>query len=99
MDIQEESFIVGSDRSNSLLRFAQANGHESLTCDLTKIPFRKAMFDGIVCIAVVHHLATEQRRIWALKELARILRPGGKLLLTAWALENKYRKVRKYCRK
>ena len=85
--------MIGTDRSFSLSAISRSNGHEISTCDITKMPFRGNVFDGIVCISVIHHLATETRRIKALKELARLLKPGGKMLITAWALENEYRKV------
>ena len=86
--------MIGTDRSFSLSQISRSKGNEVATCDVTKMPFRNGMFDGIICISVIHHLATEQRRIIALKELSRILKPGGKVLITAWALENDYRKVR-----
>ena len=86
--------MIGTDRSTSLSTICKSNGNEIVTCDVTKMPFRNGLFDGIICISVVHHLATETRRIIALKELSRMLKPGGKVLITAWALENDYRKVR-----
>ena len=85
--------MIGTDRSSSLSLICRSNGNETATCDVTKMPFRKNTFDGIICISVIHHLATESRRVTALKELTRMLRHGGKVLITAWALENNYRKV------
>ena len=85
--------MVGTDRSLSLSEIANSSGNEIATCDITKMPFRSQTFDGLICISVIHHLATETRRVKALKELGRLLRPGGKVLITAWALENEYRKV------
>lgn len=89
--------MIGTDRSSSLSVMCRSSGNEVATCDITKMPFRDNMFDGVICISVVHHLATESRRVMALKELNRILKPGGKALITAWALENEYRKVRQFC--
>lgn len=43
-------------------------------------------------LAVVHHFATTERRVGALKELARILRIGGRVIITVWALEQKNRR-------
>ena len=53
------------------------------------------MFDVCLCIAVLHHLATAERRLVGLKELVRITRPGGLVLVYVWALEQEVKKVKK----
>ena len=63
-------------------------------CDNLRLPFRDEGFDGGLSIAVIHHFATTERRVRALRELARILRIGGKLLISVWAMEQRHRKVR-----
>jgi len=66
-----------------------------LICDNLALPFREESFDAVLSIAVVHHFATTERRVHALKELARVLRIGGRLVISVWAMEQKHRKVRK----
>jgi alkylated DNA repair protein alkB family protein 8 len=39
----------------------------------------------VLCIAVLHHISTVERRITMLSELARTLRCGGRALVTVWA--------------
>ena len=41
--------------------------------------------DGLLCIAVLHHISSEARRVRLLAELARVLRPGACALVTVWA--------------
>ena len=48
--------------------------------DLTEIPVSDGSFDVILCTEVLEHVPEPVR---ALKEFFRILKPGGKLLLTA----------------
>ncbi|MEM7031235.1 MAG: class I SAM-dependent methyltransferase [Chloroflexota bacterium] len=48
--------------------------------DITNIPVDDQSFDVVICTEVLEHVPEP---ILALKEIARILRPGGKLLLTA----------------
>lgn len=49
-------------------------------CDIAKVPVGDAAFDAILCTEVLEHVAEP---IKAVQEMARILRPGGRLLLTA----------------
>lgn len=62
-------------------------------CDNLSLPFRDESFDAVLSVAVVHHFATTDRRVAALRELARVLRIGGKLIITVWAMEQRHRKV------
>lgn len=53
--------------------------------DLTKpLPFPDGSFDQVACSAVLHVLSREQQR-FAVGQLARVLRPGGRLVVTAFA--------------
>jgi ubiquinone/menaquinone biosynthesis C-methylase UbiE len=51
-----------------------------IVSDITAIPEPDASFDAIMCIEVFEHLPNP---VLALKEFARLLRPGGQLILTA----------------
>jgi len=64
-----------------------------MICDNLALPFRDECFDAGLSIAVIHHFATTERRVAALKELARVLRIGGKLMVSVWAMEQRHRKV------
>lgn len=61
-------------------------------CDNLDLPFRDESFDAVLSLAVVHHFATAERRVGAIRELARILRIGGRVIITVWALEQKNRR-------
>lgn len=49
-----------------------------LTADLTKLPFKDASFEGLVCSHVLEHI--EQDRT-AMSEIFRVLQPGGRALI------------------
>lgn len=51
-----------------------------IECDITSIPEPDASFDAIMCIEVFEHIPDP---IAALKEFSRLLKPGGKVIITA----------------
>lgn len=51
-----------------------------LVCDITEIPEADASFDVILCSEVLEHVPEPTK---ALDEFFRLLKPGGKLILTA----------------
>ena len=51
-----------------------------LVCDITAIPEPDAAFDAILCSEVLEHVPDPTK---VLDEFARLLKPGGKLILTA----------------
>jgi ubiquinone/menaquinone biosynthesis C-methylase UbiE len=53
--------------------------------DLTRpLQFADGTFDLVACSAVLHVLSRDEQR-FAVKELGRVLRPGGRLVITAFA--------------
>ena len=54
--------------------------------NMISIPFRNNIFDYILVIASFHHLNTLEERIYCLSEMNRVLRPGGKILLSVWSI-------------
>jgi SAM-dependent methyltransferase len=47
----------------------------------TALPAEDASFDAVLCVEVVEHLGAAEREP-ALREMVRVLRPGGRLILT-----------------
>jgi len=62
------------------LRGRKGYGHLDYVGDLCAIPVADASFDVILCTEVLEHVPEPIR---AVKEFARIVKPGGKVLLTA----------------
>jgi len=82
---------VGLDASRGLLSFAAAKvGTGSLAQgDAVMLPFRSGSFDAIHSIAAIHHMPSEDERRQLLLECRRVLRKGGVLIVSAWAVEQR----------
>src|SRR5262249_52986167 len=52
------------------------------TADMRKLPFPDAAFDVIVSRAAIHNLYSEIDRATAIREIARVLGPGGRALIS-----------------
>ena len=70
--------VVGGDRSGGMLQKARARGHGVAQADLRFLPFDDATFDAVASFKVLAHVPRPER---AVAELARVLRPGGHLVL------------------
>jgi ubiquinone/menaquinone biosynthesis C-methylase UbiE len=64
--------------------------------DMTNLPFPDNYFDGIISIASFHHLSDIIRRTECLKEMHRVLKPNGKILLSIWSINQSHNKKLKF---
>ncbi|KAM0246344.1 hypothetical protein ACHAP5_004817 [Fusarium lateritium] len=96
--------LLGSDRSPSLVQLARTelrrpredgveldpriSDVDVAVADGFALPYRKAAADFVICIAVVHHMSTRERRQAAIAELLALVTPqAGRVLVYVWALE------------
>ncbi len=79
-----DALIAGFDLSQRMLKRArrrlQSRRVLQVAADLTRLPFPTGFFDAVVCGYVLEHLPDPRP---GLAELARVMRPGGKMLLLA----------------
>jgi tRNA (uracil-5-)-methyltransferase TRM9 len=87
LGLRDSIYGFGCDRSENLLGLSRSRGHESVRCDGLRLAYRSNVFDAALSIAVVHHFATAERRLHAVQEIVRILKPGGVALIYVWAVE------------
>ncbi|QKY19220.1 class I SAM-dependent methyltransferase [Halolamina sp. CBA1230] len=86
--------VVGVDASTGLLAEAADRAAESgfdadlVTGDAATIPLRDETVDLAVYVATLHHLRPRERRLASLDELARVLAPDGRALVSAWSTEH-----------
>ncbi|CAG8479308.1 5940_t:CDS:2 [Diversispora eburnea] len=89
LDVNKNVFMIGSSK---LIDICVSRKFESIVCDALNLPFRNECFDFIISIAVIHHFTTPERRIAAIEELFRIVKPGSLVLIYVWALEQDARR-------
>jgi SAM-dependent methyltransferase len=82
---------AGAGRDNTVATAAaesaqQLVAYEALGCDILHLPYRTGSCDVALCVAVLHHLSTEEHRLRAVAELARIVRTGGTIFIQVSAI-------------
>jgi len=86
-----ESFeLHGIDISRKMLEMAQIYAVKyDFTVNLTEadagyLPYADNSFDYAIAVATYHHIEGENERLRALRELHRVLKPGGEAFITVW---------------
>ena len=93
---RKDCFNIGIDLCLNFAKISNKKGIESIVGNNISLPFRDNFIDNILSIAVIHHFTTENRRLRAVNELVRVLKPGGKMLIQVWALEQPVKSRRKF---
>ncbi|VDM56986.1 unnamed protein product, partial [Angiostrongylus costaricensis] len=89
---------IGCDMSQMLCQIVSAKRFMVIRADALCLPFREGA-DAVLSIAVLHHMASLSRRQTAIREILRVLKPGGKACISVWALDqsnSEYSKMRRH---
>ncbi|XP_022051603.1 alkylated DNA repair protein alkB homolog 8 isoform X2 [Acanthochromis polyacanthus] len=92
LGVNPDVIAVGCDRSGALIQICAERGFHAFVSDALSVPLRTASCDACISIAVIHHFSTQERRLAAVRELVRLLKPGGRALIYVWAFEQEYNK-------
>ncbi len=52
--------------------------------EVRSLPYSDETFDWAISVATYHHIQGEEERLKALRELKRVLKPGGEAFITVW---------------
>jgi SAM-dependent methyltransferase len=81
--------VLGIDYSLDALAFARRKGVTDVaSADVTALPIASAAADGVLALEVLEHVEDDRA---ALREIARILRPGGIVAITVPAFMSLWR--------
>lgn len=76
----------GVDSSEKLIEIAKNKYPKARfqVADAFNLPFSNNFFDKVYSIAVLHHIPSNEFRLQFLKEIRKVLKSGGLLILTVW---------------
>ena len=83
--------VVSLDASRALLDVAREQAHAQSSLvqgDAGRLPLASGSVDLAVYVATLHHLPTRAGRIASLTDLARVLAPGARALVSAWSTDH-----------
>jgi ubiquinone/menaquinone biosynthesis C-methylase UbiE len=69
IQLKSDLFTIGCDRSRQLCEIAREKYSHIpiLIADNLHLPYRDNLFDAVLSIGVIHHLATHERRLQAIR--------------------------------
>jgi alkylated DNA repair protein alkB family protein 8 len=86
--------FIGIDNCENFVSICKNKNLSVINSNITKIPLNNNSADAIICIAVFHHLSSTENRIQSLLEMKRLVKPGGKILISTWSI-NQPQKTRR----
>ena len=85
-NLRTEAWKVGVEISTEGIRLGRRRGIRLVRGSVSSLPFADGSFDAVVSIDVLCHSGVEERQ--AVEEAARLLRPGGLLIVQVPAFES-----------
>lgn len=93
---QDELKYEGVDISSEFVEICRTRGLQVKEGSVLDIPNSTNYYDHTISIAVIHHLRTRGERLQAIRELYRVTKPGGIVLIYVWAAEQPADSRRKF---
>jgi ubiquinone/menaquinone biosynthesis C-methylase UbiE len=79
--------IIGVDNCQNFVNLCCDRKLNVINNPITKLDFKDEAFDYMLCIAVFHHVLTDQDRQIAIKEILRVMKKNSLGIITCWATE------------
>jgi ubiquinone/menaquinone biosynthesis C-methylase UbiE len=88
--------FIGIDNCIEFIKICTKQNMNVIQSDMTKIPIKSHSQDAVISIASFHHLSSNTRRLEALKEMRRIIKASGKILISVWSINQPEKTRRKF---
>ena len=89
--------MIGQDNNADMLciqKYPEWSKCHLVQNDICYLPFRDEAFDGVLSVSVIQHLPNKYLQLKALREMIRVCRKGGRLLIYTWSFEKENDKPR-----
>ncbi|TSC94925.1 MAG: hypothetical protein Athens101410_706 [Parcubacteria group bacterium Athens1014_10] len=85
---QKIDYLGADDNCQGLINLAKKKNPQVkfVVADVLNLPFQNQEFNTIFSIAMLHQIPSDELRLKALKEMKRILKNNGILVITSWNL-------------
>lgn len=91
--VRNDIVVHGVDVCQELSQLANERCGNIIIANNLNLPYLPSTMDAVISVGVLHHFASFERRLRGVQELARILKPGGQILIYVKSWEQKQRKV------
>ena len=89
--LRPHGMVYGADSSTGMIRALLSAGRGEAALSLTDmLPFAEGSFDVVFSVAVLHHVADADRVKKTIREMVRVARPGGKIVIWDHNPKNPY---------
>lgn len=82
--LEKHCKVTNADMSTDAIQYLKGEGYDAVLFDGNRLPFDSNSFDVVASLDVLEHTPND---VTALKEWLRVLKPGGKLILTVPAYQ------------
>jgi tRNA (uracil-5-)-methyltransferase TRM9 len=90
LPLRDKFELYGMDFSSEMIKMARRYSHKFefqvnlMVADARRLPFAAKSFDWVISVATYHHIKGKDEQLASLKELKRVLKPGGEAFITVW---------------
>lgn len=85
--------MIGVDVNQSFIDICKLRNKQVILSDCCTLPFSDNSFDFCICISMIHHLSTKERRHQCMSEIIRIMKQNSECIINAWSLEHQSKRI------
>lgn len=96
LQYRDDLECFGVDISDEMIEICKKRQINCIIGDMINVPINDNSYDNSMSIAAIHHLDTMENRVQAIKELVRITKQNGMILIYVWCFDQPEEMKRKF---